>query len=322
VPTAADMTVSVTIHKGNMSGFAKLEENVPNGVVAVEGDKQGASFTFVDNTVKFVWLSLPSDSVFTISYKLTMGSTMSGSQSITGEFSYLQDNNAMKYAIPASSFNVESSTPPVTTTTLPANTTPTNTVAPVDNTTPPVTTTTPPANTTPTNTVTPVDNTTPPVTTTTPPANTTPTNTVAPVDNTTPPVTTTTPPANTTPTNTVAPVDNTTPPVTTTPPPVDNTQVAAAGSVMYRVQIMALHNPVRSTVLSNMFKISEKIYEEMIDGFTKYTVGHFNEYKATRDHREDLRSKGVAGPFVVAYNGGKRITVQEALMITHQQWYK
>jgi hypothetical protein len=71
-----------------------------------------------------------------------------------------------------------------------------------------------------------------------------------------------------------------------------------------------------------MFKISEKIYEEMIDGFTKYTVGHFNEYKATRDHREDLRSKGVAGPFVVAYNGGKRITVQEALMITHQQWYK
>jgi hypothetical protein len=60
----------------------------------------------------------------------------------------------------------------------------------------------------------------------------------------------------------------------------------------------------------------------MADGFTKYTVGAHNEYKEARDAREDLRNKGVVAPFVTAYNSGKRITVQEALMITTQKWYR
>ncbi|NNM93926.1 MAG: hypothetical protein HKL88_00505, partial [Bacteroidia bacterium] len=96
----------------------------------------------------------------------------------------------------------------------------------------------------------------------------------------------------------------------------------AQGNVKYRVQIMALHHPVKASYLSNKYSISEQINEEMLGGFTKYTVGHFNEYKSVRDHREDIRGKGVEGPFVVAYSNGQRITVQEALMITHQQWYK
>ncbi len=51
-------------------------------------------------------------------------------------------------------------------------------------------------------------------------------------------------------------------------------------------------------------------------------VGNFNEYKEARSHRENIKQKGCSSAFVVAYNGAKRITVQEALMITSQKWFK
>jgi hypothetical protein len=60
----------------------------------------------------------------------------------------------------------------------------------------------------------------------------------------------------------------------------------------------------------------------MAQGFTKYTVGSHKEYKSAHDAREVIKSKGVVGPFVTAYNTGKRITVQEALMITSQKWFR
>ena len=85
---------------------------------------------------------------------------------------------------------------------------------------------------------------------------------------------------------------------------------------------MALHNAVDASSLAARYNISSKVNTEMAEGYTKYTVGSHNDYKEARDAREDMRNKGVAGPFVTAYNTGKRITVQEALMITSQKWYR
>jgi|GEM_PF-227314 len=334
VAPAADVMVTVTIHKGNLTGFAKLEETIPAGLFVSEGDKQGASFTFVDNSAKFVWLNLPADSVIKVTYKISVGSTTTGVQSIPGEFSYLLDNNALKYEVAATSFNVQSASQPVVNNTQPATTQPDNS-QPAANTSQPVVNNTQPATTQPDNSQ-PAANTSQPVVNNTQPATTQPDNS-QPAANTSQPVVNNTQPATTQPdnsqpaANTIQPVVNNTQPATTQP---DNSQSAstsnsitpnipgASGAVKYRVQIMALHNPVKTSYLARQYSISENINQEMLEGYTKYTVGSFDEYKSVRDHREEIKSKGVQGPFVVAYNAGKRVTVQEALMITHQQWYK
>ncbi|MCE3228585.1 MAG: hypothetical protein K0S32_3136 [Bacteroidetes bacterium] len=96
------------------------------------------------------------------------------------------------------------------------------------------------------------------------------------------------------------------------------------GNVSYMVQIGAFTNSaVSSSRLSKKFNVSESIRSEFQGGFSKFMVGSHNEYKSARDHREKMRSNnGIMSAFVVAYNTGKRITVQEALMITSQKWFK
>lgn len=94
------------------------------------------------------------------------------------------------------------------------------------------------------------------------------------------------------------------------------------GAVAYRVQIGAFTNAISSDVLSKKFNISETIKSEMAEGFSKFMVGNFTEYKEARSNRETVKQKGCNSAFVVAYNGAKRITVQEALMITSQKWFK
>ena len=149
------------------------------------------------------------------------------------------------------------------------------------------------------------------------------------------PVAVTTPADNTLKSTTTTPVpDNTaTTPATaatTTPATNDNatkslsasTIPSPQGNVNYKVQIAALHTPVEADKLAVRYNINQKIEMEMADGYTKYLVGSHNEYKAARDARESIKAGGVSDAFVTAYNSGKRITVQEALMITAQKWYR
>ena len=94
------------------------------------------------------------------------------------------------------------------------------------------------------------------------------------------------------------------------------------GNVFYCTQIGAFKNAIATDVLTKKFKINETIKTEMTDGFNKFMVGNFSEYKLARSKREEMKNSGCASAFVAAYNGAKRITVQEALMITSQKWFK
>lgn len=106
--------------------------------------------------------------------------------------------------------------------------------------------------------------------------------------------------------------------------PVENTADTKGGKLNFLVQVGAFTNAkVTAQKLKKKFKISETVKSEMQDGYSKFMIGAHVEYREARDHRERMKAEhGVKSAFVVAYNYGKRITVQEALMITNQKWFK
>lgn len=100
--------------------------------------------------------------------------------------------------------------------------------------------------------------------------------------------------------------------------------MASTDGMIYHVQIGAFtKKTVTASKLEKKFGVSERINSEMAEGYTKFMVGDHAEYKEARDHREVMiNNHKIRSSFVVAYNNGKRITVQEALSITNQKWYK
>jgi hypothetical protein len=138
VSPGSEFTFEIAITKGSVSGFAKIQQDLPPGFTASEIDSKGASFTFSDNKVKFIWMSLPPDQEFKITYKVVVGQEVKGTHQIAGKFSYLDNNEKKTIDIPTREITVGTAetaqnTPP------PANT---------GTTTPPQTNTPPPTNTT------------------------------------------------------------------------------------------------------------------------------------------------------------------------------
>lgn len=270
-----EFLVDLVIHKETLKGFAKYTDKIPKGFRASAVSTNGASFSFNDQIAKLVWVSLPASEELKVSYKLNMETKPSTKVSITGEFSYLENDQTQKIKSQEDEIIVptETVTPVATNTIVPE----TNTVTPTATTTPVET------NTVTTNTV-------------------VPTNTVAVVET---PTTTST----TTVTGTIKEPENT------------NTNKTNA-SVNFQVQVGAFKSNISTDKIASMYNISDNIRTDMHEGLTKFLVGNFNDYKGARDKRENIKNKGVSGAFVTAYNSGKRITIQEALMITSQKWLR
>jgi len=95
--------ITVTINKAEITGFAKLQFDLPDGLTATSTDTKGASFTFKDQKAKFIWMSLPTNSTFKISYNLIADAEISGTKVVTGKLSYIENNERVTYTLePAS----------------------------------------------------------------------------------------------------------------------------------------------------------------------------------------------------------------------------
>ena len=91
-------------------------------------------------------------------------------------------------------------------------------------------------------------------------------------------------------------------------------------NVDYKVQILAGHRIISDKQVSNQFNYNGEYALETHNGWIKYTVGTNSKYSDARDSRNKLKNYNFPGPFVTAYNYGARISVQEALILTSQNW--
>ena len=90
--------------------------------------------------------------------------------------------------------------------------------------------------------------------------------------------------------------------------------------INYKVQILASHRIASESYIANQFHFKEKYDLENHQGWIKYTTGTYDEYENARNKRNELDTHEFPGPFVTAYNFGQRITVQEALIVSKQNW--
>jgi cell division septation protein DedD len=406
----------ITINKGSVSGFSKLQLEVPQGITVKELESKSGNFSFAGNIAKIIWMSTPSDAEFTVKFVLIADASVIGSKNISSKFSYINNNN--KEIAEMTPVEIIVGDAPVLTTNTPATETKTETPVVTNN----VTETSgnpvePNSNVLGERVITkgsnpneytvdvkikkpgikgfakyqeilpagftakvgktngssfsvsdgkakfvwvslPTDDeliisyvlekgvnavndaklengefsylendqtkktrlkvqtleasgvTSEPIVSSTPTINPVNTNTFTPV--VAEPITTNSITAVATNTVTAEPIKE----------PITNNIAKKEGNISYLVQIGAFKNAIESSVLSKKFNVSETIKSEMAEGYSKFMVGNFDEYKKARTHRETIKQKGCNSAFVVAYNNSKRITVQEALMITGQKWFK
>ena len=91
-------------------------------------------------------------------------------------------------------------------------------------------------------------------------------------------------------------------------------------SIDYKVQILAGHRIISNKKISNDYNYKGEYFLESHNGWIKYTTGSNSKYSEARDSRNELNDYNFPGPFVTAYNYGERISVQEALILTSQNW--
>jgi cell division septation protein DedD len=278
-----DYIVNVLVSENLTRQFAKIEENVPEGYTAVALDTKDAIFTFKEQKVKFLWMNLPTEPYFTVSYRLIpKNQAKLPAPVINGAFSYLVEENSVSVDIIQRDLNLaDLNGENVNALVAKALAEPSPVIAQI-----------------------PVEE---PVK-------------VEPQAQTEPEVKSVDKPEGR--------------PEKVTKPsrqkPATSTVTADASSLLdpeqgiyYRIQLAAGHKPINTNRYFTKMNLEKEVRQESHEGWKKYSIGSFGLYKEARDYRVHIwNTTPVKDAFITAYNSGQRITVQEALMITEQKWYR
>lgn len=354
VRPGAVIPVTVTIDKGQVEGFGRFTCTLPKDFVATSTNQ---NFSFADNTITVLWVKLPQSSSFSFNFNIIVPEKSKSSFNFSAKFGYVE-NNEKRFAelkpmnvrvtgtadeIPLENdkrvsestgksddlFEVGSfdgdSDYEVTQTTetkteyvssknnpeLINNILSSNSAKPTMTTIDAepskiVQTTTTTSTTTTTTTITPIE---------------TPKNDVTEEKR----METKTTPAPTTVAKTTQTTNKPAPTLTNKNVEVKTTNNTMKNNVSYRVQVAATHKKIKNS--KNFFEkrnITDNVAVEKNGAWFKYTIQQPSKtYQEARNQRNTIwEQTSIKGAFVVAYNGKKRITVQEALMMSNQKWVK
>lgn len=101
----AGESFAVTIHvnKGDLTGFARFQQNFPRAVNIRPLKVSNADFTFNDGKLNAIWLNLPAQADIVLKYEVTSAGNVKGDLVFEGTFSYLlQNDRAEEKMTPAS----------------------------------------------------------------------------------------------------------------------------------------------------------------------------------------------------------------------------
>lgn len=99
--------VELRINKNDLTGYAKIEESLPEGFIASELDSRDGLFSFENQMVKIMWMALPEDKEYIVSYQITASEEVSGNHKVQGVFSFMRENDSHKYFLPESNIFIE-----------------------------------------------------------------------------------------------------------------------------------------------------------------------------------------------------------------------
>ncbi|MEM6806162.1 MAG: hypothetical protein AAF696_32490 [Bacteroidota bacterium] len=297
--------VTVELQKNGLTGFAKVEETLPEGYTAIDLKSSGAVFNSMDDVIKYIWYDIPESNKVTLSYKLLPVMVMDGEQPmISGTFSYLVGEETTEIPITSSLDLMVQDQPKDTSGAEVMN----NALALDESTELPD-----PDETVSEDKIEISAEATPPV--------------VAPAIAMESKVDLEEKPVEKAPEKAVVEPEPVTAAVEEMPKASASSNIIDIPSpetgVFYRVQISAGKGNVKKSDFEKLYAFAEGYNLENHDGWFKYTTGYHEVYKSARDDRKRITEKydKFQGPFVTAYNDGERISVQEALMVTAQKWY-
>lgn len=297
-PVMGEFFVDVVINKGDLGSYIKLQDTLPEGFLAKPVSIDGGDWSFEKGIVKVQWYSPnKATSTLNVRYKVITSPDASGKSQITGHVSYVENMGNKIIALAPSDIELKSNPALATNNDNGNNKTPDNNSGNTNSNN----NTSDPVNNAVNSTADNSDN--------TQNTNTNQNNVAANNQNSSGNST-----DNSSSSNDTRQADNN---GTAT----QSAQSGTAPGVSYSVQIAAMQRRVETSYYQSTYGLSS-VNAEQVDGLNKYTTGKHTTYQDARDNREAVRSKGVQGPFVVAYSNGKRITVQEALMITSQKWIR
>ena len=277
--TGNDIMVNLLVYKQDLNRFAKIEERIPPGFEAVVLESMNGLFTFKDGVAKYVWMTLPDQKGFTISYRLIPeGSKSLKDLQIKGTFSYISNGRNISvdviekdvYLSGISQANIEALIEALSSGgELPAG----EEYVTEQTETKEITTE--------------VEK--PPVKEEKPPDES-----VERVEQSTPD-----------------------PRLSSGSSSIPNDQrLPVQDGVYYRVQLAATKVYWDAVTSFASYNISRPVRVEWHNAMYKYTAGSFSKYGEANDFRQTMVTKGIPGAFVVAYRNGSRINVADARRVT------
>jgi len=262
--------VNLLVRNPKGSKYAKVEETIPSGYIFESIDPHEGIESFSSSTVKFIWMKLPAEEEFEVSYRLVpkRGETQ-GEMAIKGLFTYSEGSDNKVVEIKEVDLDLASLTSDQQKALLLAGTLPAGSMTAQAKETPPESK---------------------PEPVTKPKTEPKP----LPEVKQTPPETRSVSRPGTAAGTMIA----------------STKVLAAGTGVYYRVQVAATRKPISGSVEFRNKGVDREVLVEQQQGYYKYTAGSFTDYPSARNYRDQLVNRvGIQGAFVVAYKDGRRVPI-------------